>query len=321
MIGQDISLAKQFLINNELVAIPTETVYGLAGNAFHPDAVIKIYQVKKRPQFNPIIVHTNTIEKIFSFTESFPPILLKLAEKFWPGPLTILLPKKTTIHDLVTAGSNLVAVRIPNHELTNLLLTELEFPLAAPSANLFGSMSPTLAKHVDEQLAEQIPYILDGGQCEVGVESTIIKLNTFDKIEILRAGGISEEEIAEEVGYIPKIKKSALKPEAPGMLMSHYAPKLPFKAGDLKILLNQFKHKKLGVLSFSEEISHPSIILNKILSKSGNIKEAAKNFFTYLHELDDTGVEIILAEFVPDIDLGKAINDKLQRASAAFNYY
>ncbi|MCS6796546.1 MAG: L-threonylcarbamoyladenylate synthase, partial [Raineya sp.] len=201
MISTDIDLAEKLLRNNQLVAIPTETVYGLAGNAFSEEAVAQIFAVKNRPTFDPLIVHSDSLEKIKNFVSDFPEKAMILAQKFWAGSLTLLLPKKSIIPDLVTAGLPTVAVRIPKHPLTLQLLQRLDFPLAAPSANPFGYISPTTAHHVAEQLGEKIPLILDGGICSVGVESTIVGFEG-DKAIIYRLGGISVESIQETIGEV-----------------------------------------------------------------------------------------------------------------------
>ncbi len=313
-IGADINLAAELLSKGELVAIPTETVYGLAANGYDADAVLKIYRVKGRPQFNPLIVHTDSFEKISSFVMEFPDVLQKIAHKFWPGPLTVLLPKSKAIHDVVTAGLDHVAVRIPSHPLTLKLLSSLNFPLAAPSANLSGSISPTTAQHASKQLGNKISYILDGGKCAVGIESTIVSLNKNNKVEILRYGVITEQDIAGVIGYIPQ-KKYTNSIESPGLMKSHYAPIKPFILGKMNELLQTYKNKKVAVLSF--KISHKSenICGQIILSEKGNLNEAAKNLFAAMHQLDASDADIIISEQVPNYGIGLAINDRLQRAS------
>lgn len=315
MIETDIHFAAELLKKGNIVAIPTETVYGLAGNALNTDAVLKIFQVKKRPTFNPLIVHTNNLERISQLTTSFPVILQKIGEKFWPGPLTILLPKANTIHDLVTAGNSLVAIRIPAHPDTLKLLSMIDFPLCAPSANLSGYISPTTAQHVEKQFGSEIAYILDGGVCQVGIESTIIKLNDKDKVEILRTGKVTPEDISELTGYLPETNPISGKVEAPGMLSSHYAPKTPLLLGNLQELIARNFSIKIGVLGFQKEIKHPKINIQRILSPTGDLNTAAKNLFSYLHELDSVDIDVIIAEPVPEQGIGIAINDRLRRAA------
>ena len=234
-IGTDRQVAKEFLEAGNVVGIPTETVYGLAGNALNPDAVLTIFRVKNRPSFDPLIVHTDSLTKLDQFVTSIPEPARLLADAFWPGPLTLLLPKRALISDLVTAGLTTVAVRIPNHPLTLALLRSLDFPLAAPSANPFGYISPTTAQHVADQLGDQIPYILDGGPAGVGIESTIVGFND-NKATVFRLGGMGLDQIEQIIGPISVQTHSTSNPKAPGMLISHYAPRKPL------ILLSPVKH-------------------------------------------------------------------------------
>jgi L-threonylcarbamoyladenylate synthase len=227
IIGTDIIQAKQLLEQGKLVAIPTETVYGLAGNALNPDAVLSIFKTKNRPSFDPLIVHTDSIEKIERWVKKIPTPLKTLASQVWPGPLTILLPKKEIIPDLVTAGLESVAIRIPNHPLTLSLLQSLDFPLAAPSANPFCYISPTQAEHVNQQLGGLIPYILDGGACQIGIESTIVAWEN-NQLHVLRLGGLSVEAIENLSQQKVQLQlNQSSNPQAPGMLKSHYAPLKP----------------------------------------------------------------------------------------------
>lgn len=315
-IGNSIAQAITELNKGNLVGIPTETVYGLAGNAFSTETVLKIFETKNRPTFDPLIVHTYSIEKINEFVLDIPVGAKKLFEKFSPGPITILLPKNEKIHDLVTAGSSLVAVRIPNHPLTLELLKQINFPLAAPSANPFGYISPTSATHVNQQLGDKIPYILDGGECEVGIESTIISFEN-NQPTILRLGGLAIEEIEKIIGKVRINEQSSSNPKAPGMLKSHYAPLKPLIIGNIELLLKEHLNQNVGVLSFDKFYYEPQIAKQLQLSVKADINEAAKNLFAYLRELDQTEqVEIIITNYLPEIGLGKAINDRLKRASA-----
>nr|WP_310590383.1 L-threonylcarbamoyladenylate synthase [Dyadobacter sp. NIV53] len=227
IIDNDVQLAKQFLLKGQLVAIPTETVYGLAGNALDEKSVLSIFEVKNRPSFDPLIIHTDSLDKLKNYVTDLPASARNLAIAFWPGPLTLLLPKKSIIPDLVTSGLDHVAVRIPNHPLTLELLRQLEFPLAAPSANPFGYISPTKSEHVNAQLGEKIPYILDGGECGVGIESTIVGF-VNDIPTVYRLGGLAIDEIENIVGKVNVLPHSSSNPQAPGMLKSHYAPRKPF---------------------------------------------------------------------------------------------
>lgn len=310
--GTDLAKAKEYLTAGQLVAIPTETVYGLAANAFDAGATIQIFETKRRPSFDPLIVHTSSLEKAGVFLQEIPEEARKLAAAFWPGPLTLLLPKNDLIPDVVTSGLPHVAVRIPRHPLSLQLLNELDFPLAAPSANPFGYISPTTAAHVEEQLGGQIPYILDGGPCEVGVESTIIGFQDGEAV-VYRLGGMSIEELEP---YCPKIKlmpHSSSNPQAPGQLKSHYAPKIPVIIGNLRDLIIQHGKDDVAVLSFRDSYLGVKQIT---LSPAGDLKEAAKNLFGALRELDKLNVKYILTEQVPDYGLGRAINDRLVRAAA-----
>jgi len=311
MIGTEIEKAKALLLQNEVVAIPTETVYGLAGNALNETAVSKIFEAKNRPHFDPLIVHVASVSEISNYVEEIPRLASDLMENYWPGALTILLPKKSCIPDLTTSGLKEVGIRIPNHALTLELLNSLPFPLAAPSANPFGYISPTSAEHVDQQLGNKIPYILDGGSCSVGIESTVLRVQ-YNEIEILRLGGISVEDLQAFTSNIHIQQHSSSSPASPGMLTNHYAPRKPVYVGDIRDLMQSYSSQRIGVLSFKEDfqLSH-----QRILSRSGNFAEAASNFFAFLRELDAMKIDVILTEFLPNENLGRAINDKLKRAS------
>ncbi|AHM63581.1 Sua5/YciO/YrdC/YwlC family protein [Flammeovirgaceae bacterium 311] len=310
-IGTDLNRAVAHLEHDELVAIPTETVYGLAGNAYSEKAVVNIFSTKKRPSFDPLIVHTTSLEAAREFLLEIPDTAYALAEKFWPGPLTLILPKNNRIPDLVSAGLNTVGVRVPRHPLSLQLLEKLHFPLAAPSANPFSYISPTTALHVQEQLGEQIPYILDGGPCEVGVESTILGFEG-DKVIVHRLGGMSLEELRQHVGTLEVKPYSTSNPVAPGQLESHYAPRKPLYLGSIQELLQQHGKTDIGVLSFKDIYPEAT---QYTLSASGDLVEAARNLFKALRELDNKPVKLIIAEEVPDYGLGRAINDRLRRAS------
>jgi L-threonylcarbamoyladenylate synthase len=316
--GKDIEEAKMFLINGELVAIPTETVYGLAANALNAAAVIKIFEAKNRPSFNPLIVHCTNWDAALQYVQHVPEKAHLLAKKFTPGPLTFLLTKKEIIPDLVTAGSEKVAIRVPNHPLTMALLHSLDFPLAAPSANPFGYISPTTAAHVAESLNGKIPYILDGGPAAVGLESTIIGFDENDQIMLYRSGGTSIEEIEKIINE--KITPAPLSPqkhpETSGQLKSHYAPHTPLYIGDIDQLKNKFAGKKIASISFTKNIDGIESGYQFILSPKGNLQEAASNLFSVLRKIDQLDAAIILTEPFPDEGIGRAINDRLNRAKA-----
>ncbi len=315
MIGTEITKAIRHLEAGELVAIPTETVYGLAGNALDENAVMQIFKVKNRPTFDPLIVHTDSIEKVQDFVTTMSAEALLLANHFWAGALTLLLPKKSIIPDLITSGSPLVAIRIPNHPLTLTLLKNLAFPLAAPSANPFGYISPTTAKHVAAQLGDKIPYILDGGGCTLGLESTIVGFEDGTPT-IYRKGGISVEAIEKIIGKVQVKTFSSSNPQAPGMLKSHYAPRTPLILGDIEKLIPQYENHKIGILSFQKQLAQIPNHQQITLSVSGNLEEAAKHLFAAMRQLDQMNLDIILAELLPEKELGRAINDRLRRAAA-----
>ncbi len=314
VIGTDINKAAQLLTRSDVVAIPTETVYGLAGNALDEEAVLKIYEAKGRPHFNPLIIHVASAENIKQYAKDIPAACYDLAKTFSPGPITFLLNKKQTIPDLVTAGSDKVAVRIPNHPLTLQLLNQLDFPLAAPSANPFGYVSPVTAQHVYDGLHGKIPYILDGGPCGVGVESTIVGFDEKDNIIIHRLGGISTEEIEQLVKKKVTLSLLHQQPHAPGQLKSHYATGTALYLGNIPELLKKFAGKKIAVLSFEKKYPGIEPSMQFQLSPSGDIHEAARNLFRLLRHVDRLGADVILTEPVPEEGLGAAINDRLIRA-------
>jgi L-threonylcarbamoyladenylate synthase len=314
-ISDDITKAAALLNEGKLVAIPTETVYGLAGNALDPLAVSKIFEVKNRPSFDPLIIHIASIDRLGDVVAEVPDAAIKLAKQFWPGPLTLLLPRKAIIPDIVTSGLDRVAVRIPAHPLSLELLGKLSFPLAAPSANPFGYISPTSARHVNDQLGNKLDFILDGGLCTVGIESTIVGFEG-NKTLIYRLGGTSVEDIEAVVGEVDVKPHSSSNPAAPGMLKSHYAPRKKVVIGQLDQLISAYKDQKPGIITFNSKLDGIDPSLQIQLSADGNLNEAAVNLFAALRALDGSECTIILAELVPDKGLGKAINDRLKRASA-----
>lgn len=310
-IGGDIEKVKALLEHGEVVAIPTETVYGLAGNALNTSAIAKIFDVKNRPQFDPLIVHVANLEQAQVYVREIPKVIKVLADHFWPGPLTFLLNKKSSIPDLVTSGLDRVGIRCPDHPLTLKLLKELAFPLAAPSANPFGYVSPTTPQHVNEQLGDKIAYILDGGRCKVGIESTIVGVEEDQNI-LYRMGGISVEQIENIIGVVQVRTHSTSNPKAPGQLKSHYAPSKKVILGTIKELLQRYPENTCGLLTFQSDFNSRHQI---ILSPSGSLEQAAQNLFTALRTFDKMPIEFILAELVPNVGLGRAINDRLKRAA------
>ncbi len=325
-IGKDIDEAVSLLKNGEVIGFPTETVYGLAGNAYNTSAVTKIFEVKNRPTFDPLIVHTSSIERISDFVSEITDKAQLLAKHFMPGPLTILLPKKAIIADLVTSGLETVAVRIPSHPLALELLQNLDFPLAAPSANPFGYISPTSAQHVDNQLGSRIKYILDGGECTVGIESSIVGF-FGDEVVVLRKGGLAIEAIEAVVGKVRVEENSSSNPQAPGMLKSHYAPKTQLSINDYQLsmggvlldngqLSSKTDFNKIGYLGFDNYHQNIPVQNQLLLSLSSDLNEAAKNLFAFMRLLDARGFDEIRTELLPDVGLGRAINDRIRRATS-----
>ena len=316
IISKDIEKAIAILENNDLVAIPTETVYGLAGNIFSEKAIQKIFATKERPFFNPLIVHIASKDELNKVISQLPKKAALLADAFWPGSMTLILPKNKNISALITAGKDTVGVRIPNHPLTLDLLKKLSFPLAAPSANPFNRISPTQPQHVANYFEGKIEMVLDGGPCEKGLESTIIGFEGEEPV-ILRLGALALEDIEKVVGKAMVKNKNEESPEAPGMLKKHYSPRTKILVSSvIEKDIERYAGEKIGVLSFSKSYTHPSIQHIEILSKEGNLEEAAPNLYEALHRLDGKKLTLILAEKLPNVGLGKTINDRLHRASA-----
>jgi L-threonylcarbamoyladenylate synthase len=314
VITTDLNQAKTALNNNEIIAIPTETVYGLAGNAYSEEAIKKIFALKNRPLYNPLIVHIKSVDFLKNVASDIPQIALLLADYFWPGPLTLVLKKQARIPDVVTAGKNTVAVRVPNHPVALQLLSELDFPVAAPSANPFGSISPTNAQHVYNYFKEDLAVILDGGECERGVESTIIGFENHQPI-VYRFGALSMEEIESKVGKVFTKNEDDTAPIAPGMLSRHYAPSTDtYLTDNVEQFIASLPDKKIGLLLFNHAVQGIAAEHQEILSPSSDLKEAAKNLYAAMHRLDKMNLDLIIAERLPDVGLGKTMNDKLQRA-------
>lgn len=314
-IGHNLDIAATLLRKGEAVAIPTETVYGLATNALNIKAVAKVFQIKQRPTFDPLIIHLSTFEQAKAYVEEIPEVFQILADKFAPGPITFLLKKKHIIPDLVTAGSEYVAVRIPAHPVTRALLEKVDFPLAAPSANPFGYISPTTAQHVADQLGNKVYYILDGGPCDVGLESTILGMNGDGEVEVLRKGGLSIESITAEIGNVVVRDVSTSNPEAPGMLTNHYAPKVPLILGDIRALAAQSDPQRTGIIAFNQFLPNIPQKHQIVLSPTSHFGDAAFHLFAGMRYLDSCDLDVIYAELVPERDLGIAINDRLRRAA------
>jgi L-threonylcarbamoyladenylate synthase len=294
----------------EVVAIPTETVYGLAGDATNGAAVAKIFEAKGRPRFNPLIAHVATMAMAKEIAE-LDPLSRKLAEKFWPGPLTLVLPLKagSAIHPLVTAGLDTIALRMPRGFGAK-LIERLGRPLAAPSANSSGRISPTTAVAVADDLGDRIRLVVDGGATPVGLESTIVKVEG-GRLRLLRPGGIAAEELEAAAGA--KLVRGANSGvEAPGMLASHYAPGAMVRINAQDVVASE------ALLAFGPQRAKNAegavAVLN--LSETGDLREAASNLFSHLQALDRSGAKMIAVEPIPYEGLGEAINDRLSRAAA-----
>ncbi|SHJ39582.1 translation factor SUA5 [Hymenobacter daecheongensis DSM 21074] len=315
-ISPELAQAARLLRADELVAIPTETVYGLAGNIFSPTAIAKIFALKQRPLFNPLIVHIHSIGQLPTLARHVPEKAQRLAAAFWPGPLTLVLKKQPSVPDLITAGKDTVAVRMPNHPLVLALLQQVGFPLAAPSANPFGSISPTRAAHVEEYFGATGLLVLDGGDCARGIESTIVGFDDDDEPVVYRLGSLALEEIEAVVGPVALNNKKETAPDAPGMLSRHYAPATPTHlTADPAAFIAPLADKKIGLLLFRRKLDAPFVKHQVVLSEAGDLGEAANGLYGALHALDKLQLDLIVAERMPDAGLGKSINDRLERAT------
>ncbi len=321
-IGTDLALAVRLLRAGKLVAFATETVYGLGADALNPLAVARVFEAKRRPKFDPLIVHLSDADELDRYAARIPPDAVRLAQAFWPGPLTLVLPKRDIVPDLVTAGLDSVALRVPAHPQARALIAAADTPLAAPSANRFGSISPTTAAHVAEQLGDRIDYILDGGPCDVGIESTIVGV-LHDRPEILRLGGLSVEQIRDVVGEVsirpassdPGGRSENATPQlAPGMLERHYAPRTPLVVIE-RLTADLLEPGDALLLPTPPPIETGSHCV-EVLSPTGDLRECAANFFAALRRLDALHPARILAVRFADESLGRALNDRLRRASA-----
>lgn len=315
-VGVDVVHAARLLREGKLVSFATETVYGLGANALEVNAVARVFAVKNRPHFDPLIVHIAERSWLPRLVSSWTETAERLANRFWPGPLTLVLPKTELVPDLVTSGLPSVAVRMPSHPLALELLRLADVPVAAPSANLFGQLSPTRAEHVVERLGDQIEYVLDGGSCSVGVESTVLLMEP-NRAVLLRPGGVSLEEIESVIGPIVlPSRETASNHEAapsPGMLPQHYAPRTPLAV--VEDLSQVGSPERCGLLTLQPHPSAARFAAVEVLSASGNMTEAAANFFAALRRLDAARVERIIATPFPNQGLGRALNDRLSRAA------
>jgi L-threonylcarbamoyladenylate synthase len=318
-LGTDIEsmkIAAQAIREGKLVSFPTETVYGLGADAFNPAAVARIFQEKERPSFDPLIVHISDISQLSLLTRTITPTILTLAEYFWPGPLTMVLPKQPQVHDIVTSGLDTVAIRMPNHPVALQLISLSGTVIAAPSANKFGQLSPTHSKHVAKQL-KGVDYIIQGGHTSVGIESSVISVEE-GRIQILRPGAITASDIKavlpdmEVVDFTKPVDDHL---PSPGLLNSHYSPKKPLY---ISVDLEQFVGRRYGYIAFAGDglEKGPSVV--RVLSKTGDYAEAAANLFGTLHYLEESDVDFIVAEPIKEEGVGIAIMDRLKKA--AFQY-
>ena len=307
-----VSEAARLLKEGEVVAIPTETVYGLAGNAFEPKALAKIFAAKERPTFDPLIVHIADIAQLTDIAKDIPDSAYKLAEAYWPGPMTIILPKKDCIPDLCTSALPSVAVRFPSHPIAQAIIKESGLPLAAPSANLFKHVSPTTAEHVAAQLADRIAGIVDGGPCSVGVESSIISL--VGEPTVMRPGAITPEMFKAILREV-KIKESTSKPGqpmlAPGQCDTHYRPQVPLYYGEVPAGYTLPEHTVR--IAFGTQAGPIPATVN--LSATGDMVEATSKLYAFMHDLDKSEYDLILVDPIPNTGVGMALNDRLKRAS------
>jgi L-threonylcarbamoyladenylate synthase len=315
MISKDVKLAATFLKNDGVVGIPTETVYGLAGNAYSDVAINKIFEVKKRPNSNPLILHVKNSNELDKIGTQIPELAYKLAETFWPGPLTLIVKKQPHISNLITASQDTVAIRVPNHTLTLELLNSIDFPLVAPSANPFTRISPIEAPHVEAYFKDQINMVLDGGRCSEGVESTIVGFEN-NRAVIYRLGAISIEEIEKITNNVSVYKPLDKKIITPGMLKKHYSPNTDIiLTRNVSQEIEWFSDKKIGLLLFNAPQPNFNLAYQKILSPDSNLKIATSNLYKALHELDAMNLDLIIAERFPEYGLGLTINDRLTRAT------
>ena len=307
--------AVRLLRAGEPVALPTETVYGLAADALNPRAVLKVFAAKKRPRFDPLIVHVPGREWVGEVARVRGHLLVlveRLVKEFWPGPLTLVLPRRPIVPDVVTAGLRTVAVRNSAHKVFGAIITEFARPLAAPSANRFGRISPTSAADVFDELAGKIPLIVDGGQTKHGIESTVVAVHA-SKIEILRRGPITAEQLRQIAPVT--FRESSKRPSSPGQLASHYAPRTLLEIVRSADAFRSRKNMRCGLLAWRAKQTQQFAETRRLSSKA-DLSEAAANLFRYLRELDRMDLDLIVAEAVPERGLGSAIMDRLRRAAA-----
>lgn len=320
IVTQSTKKAAFYLQREKVVAIPTETVYGLAGSIYSDKALRTIFELKNRPYYNPLIVHIDGVSSLERVAVNIPQKVYDLAAQFWPGPLTFILEKHPSVSDYITAGRSTVAVRMPNHPLTLELLQKVGAPLAAPSANPFGSISPTTAQHVFSYFKKDLEVILDGGPCEFGIESTIVGFEN-NELVVYRLGSITLEALESVVGKVSLKTYAEDHPKAPGMLSKHYAPQTPLVlTSQIESLAQQLLGQNVGLILFQKrDLKLPYSI--EVLSEKGSFEEAAKHLYDTLHRMDQKGFDLLLIEPFPDEGLGRALNDRLKRASVTETHY
>lgn len=317
MISTDVDLAASWLRKGELIGLPTETVYGLAGNGLRDETIKRIYEIKQRPLINPLILHVPSAADCQTYTYQLPEKASVLASAFWPGPLTLVVKKAPGVPDMVTGGKDTVAIRVPAHPAALEVLRRLDFPLAAPSANPFGRISPTRAQHVQDYFQETIPMVLDGGPCREGLESTILGFSPKQEPIVLRLGAVTVESLTDLVGPVRIFQRNG-KEEilAPGMFGKHYAPRAPLIFSDdvLHSVLRQ-KARNIALLLFEKPLPLSRGVYQICLSPKGDLREAAAKLYETLHDLDKLEPDVIIAQQFPQTGLGMVINDKLKRAA------
>ena len=320
VISTDRAAAVELLRKGEIVGLPTETVYGLAADALNPIAVAKIFEAKERPRFDPLIVHLPNeewLERVAKIDNRSHAPINKLVTRFWPGPLTLVLDRRSIVPEIVTAGLDTVAVRMSSHPVFAEIISELGKPIAAPSANRFGRISPTTAQHVLAELNERIELIIDAGRTQHGLESTIVRLRG-NTIEVLRRGPITAEQLS-DFAKVNLVASSGRKISVPGQLPSHYAPKTPLQLIDNATSFSPKNDQRVGLLAWHPRRGGLQFVAARNLSERQDLREAAANLFRYLRELDALGLDLIVAERVPSRGLGAVILDRLERASHGYS--
>lgn len=310
--------AISLLKDGEAIAVPTETVYGLAANALRPNAVAKIFEAKERPKFDPLICHLPDLDWLNLLTrvpQESQPLVNRLIEAFWPGPLTLVLPRRDTVPDIVTSGLPTVAVRMSVHPVFREVLERFGKPLAAPSANRFGRISPTTAEHVVKELGGRIPLVIDGNATLHGIESSIVAVEG-ETLRILRSGPISREELSRFAQVTDTVNGAT--PEAPGQMLSHYAPVTPLTIIEpwQAMALDIADGQRAGLLAWDAPVVSDRFAMQEVLSPKGDLREAAATLFAKMRRLDEAGLDAIYAITVPETGLGVAIMDRLRKAAA-----